>query len=422
MAQRLRNLHRPKDALEQIQRELEDDPKSVQALIELAWIRLDLDEHAPARQAAEAARELAPNNPYVLYVLAAIAGSTGKLISAREFLEQALDKEPNQDAFHSYHAAICLLLNLPKGAEASSKAALELDPEDAYGLEVRVRVLRASLREDQALEVARAGLALHPEHPLLLVHFGELSLAKNDATAAGNAFRSALRIDPALQSAKLGLIDALRARSVVYRWLSSFLRRSERFGRRCTTPRTKKIFLVYFLVVMVLNAITHQHWTSMLGLLPIGIGLYAGVLWFLLYLVVRFVVPIFLVRVFFDSLGKAAIKDTVTSWWKGPARGMRRAVLLGLVIGSPFFWPPMFGVIAVCLPFLVARKLPVGRSRRIGYGLAGTAVGLVVLGALWVWKTGFSDAAGMWFLAAVAVSLAILVQLVFENRRSAKLR
>ncbi|MEO6709056.1 MAG: hypothetical protein ABI054_02530 [Planctomycetota bacterium] len=146
MAQRLRTLHRPKDALLQIQRELEDNSKSFHALMELAWIRLDLDEHALARQAAEAARGLSPNNPYVLYVLAAVAGSTGKLISARELLEQALDKEPNQEAFHSYHAAICLLLDLPKGAEASSAAALELDPEDAYALEVRVRVLRASLR------------------------------------------------------------------------------------------------------------------------------------------------------------------------------------------------------------------------------------------------------------------------------------
>ena len=167
--------------------------------------------------------------------------------------DRAVGLAPDVAIGHYARAAAYLQLDDPKRAEAASRDALRIDADDVDARVTLAAALLARRKRDEALAVAEEALALDPEHTgaanlraLALVQLDrrdeaartvEGVLARDPENAVSHAnqgwtllhqgevreamasFKEALRLDPDNDWARSGIVEAMKARNVVYRGL-----------------------------------------------------------------------------------------------------------------------------------------------------------------------------------------------------------
>src|SRR5690349_19950882 len=167
--------------------------------------------------------------------------------------EQAVGLEPDLDFAHYAMAKVLLHRNRPGDAAGAINEAVRLDPYNAdfFALLAAIRFEQRSW--PSALEAAERGLQSDPEHDgcnnlraMALVKLGRSDAAgqtivgalhRNPDNAITHAnqgwtllhggqpkqamlhFREALRLDPTNSWAKAGIVEAIKARNPIYRWL-----------------------------------------------------------------------------------------------------------------------------------------------------------------------------------------------------------
>jgi tetratricopeptide (TPR) repeat protein len=422
---RLRELGKPRDGLEQLKRELASDPDSVPARLELVWTLIALKDMRGAQSAADEALELEPDNPWAFYAKANAVGCSGDASAARDWVDRALAIAPWSDAFHSYRGALCLTLRQLDDALESVDRALRIDAEDAYALDVRIRVLRALRRDTEALAATRAALARHPERAQFLQHLGELSLVANDPATAGAAFRAVLALDPSRAEAKTGLVDALRAKSALYRLLSSFMRATDRAWDALKTRRGKTAVAAYVSISFAAASCVKDPQWKAIAFAPIGVAFVCAVSWLIAYHAARVVLPVFLVRVMFDSMGKHALKDTLTAKWKRPLQTRFGAVAI-LTLGIfASLWPWILIPVGLCVPFFVVRRCEPGRWRTALYVVTviSTLSGVIGVwrfldtGPARGWSSKSAEESIPWIFLSAVLAIAIGVAATIVQRR-----
>ncbi len=101
---------------------------------------------------------------------------------------------------------------------------LEAEPEDLPLRQMRVQALSQLGRGEEADAELRRMLSDAPEDAMSHAQFGWLALEKKQYREAAEQFRESLRLDPGdNESARAGLIEALKARNPIYRLLLSYL-------------------------------------------------------------------------------------------------------------------------------------------------------------------------------------------------------
>jgi Flp pilus assembly protein TadD len=144
-----------------------------------------------------AAAPTTPDPPASPDVSAGIrAFDAGNYAEARKSFDAAAKKNPNDyEALYNLGMA-CEKLGDPAGAEAAYKAALVAKPElDSAAAELSALYLDAG-RNDEALAVARAGLAKHAGSAPLHENMGVALAAKGDQDNATKEFSQALQLTP----------------------------------------------------------------------------------------------------------------------------------------------------------------------------------------------------------------------------------
>jgi Flp pilus assembly protein TadD len=124
------------------------------------------------------------------------AFDAGNYADARKSFEASAKKNPNDyEALYNLGMA-CEKLGDPPAAESAYKAALAIKPDlDSAAAELSALYLDAG-RNDEALAVARAGLAKHPGSAPLHENMGIALAAKGDQDNATKEFSSALQLTP----------------------------------------------------------------------------------------------------------------------------------------------------------------------------------------------------------------------------------
>lgn len=418
-ASRLLEIGRARDALELLLRELVDDPDSVSARIELVWVHVALKDKKAAHRTADEALELDPDNPRAMYAKANAHGSFGEYRKGLDWLERALGCAPYYGSFHSYRGVLLLKLNRLDEALESVERALELAPNDAYSIDVRIEVLRALQREAEALAATQAALALYPERASFLQHLGELTLHSKDAATADGLFKAVLRQDPSRVDAKSGLVDALRAKSKLYRWLTAFQAWSDRKALIVKQRRVRIALFSYFVLAFsaaVLGSKTYWAWVV---LIPIVIAVPVVLVWFALYAATQFIVPWFLVPVLFDPTGKHALKESIADKWLRGAYPKAATSAYVLFVACAGYWHWLRMLVVIPLTFQLARTCRPGRIRRVLYVLAASSVVLVAFGLAPHWGAReFIDTMMWWGLAGVLLVVSVILAIVEKKRAS----
>jgi Flp pilus assembly protein TadD len=144
-----------------------------------------------------AAAPATPDPPASPDVMAGIrAFDAGNYADARKSFEAAAKKNPNDYEAQYNLGMACEKLGDPPGAETAYKAALAAKPDlDSAAAELSALYLDAG-RNDEALAIARTGLAKHAGSAPLHENMGIALAAKGDQDNATKEFSQALQLTP----------------------------------------------------------------------------------------------------------------------------------------------------------------------------------------------------------------------------------
>ena len=318
------------------------------ALLAQALARGDtLDE---ALAAARQAIALAPDADFAHGALAFVHWQRDELDDALAANARAIDLDP-ADAHHRVIRAQLLLLQRRwRDALAAADAGLALDPQHTDCLNLRALALMRLGRAAEATDTVDASLAREPDNPYTHQARGFALLHRGDARGALHHFQEALRRDPTLDGARMGLVEALKARNPLYRVVLAWFLWLERFAG----PRQVAILIgVWFasrLASRSLAAAGHETAATVVSFSWLGFVLLTAC-----------AVPIFNLLLLLHPLGRHALERTARNdalllggtvlvlaavalhAWLGDAAWSRRGWVFWLVFLLPVAGLGVFG-------------------------------------------------------------------------------
>lgn len=188
--------------------------------------------HDQALETSADALRLLPQNAFAWRVRSMVFLNLGQAGDAEAAAQRALAIDPESAHGFIARGQARLLAGRRREALADFDTALSLDPESAFAHQIRARTLTLIGRNDAAADAAAEALRLAPESPTAHAARAWQLLHAGDREGAREEFRESLRLDPQSNWARLGLVEALKARNPVYRLLLRGLLRIGRMGRR----------------------------------------------------------------------------------------------------------------------------------------------------------------------------------------------
>jgi tetratricopeptide (TPR) repeat protein len=176
----------------------------------------------PALAEAKAAVGAAPAMPFAHYALARVFFHMDRYAEAERALDEAIRLDPDEADHFSLRSNIRLQRSDWAGALEAADEALRHDPTHATAANLRGMALVKLGRKREAEATLKDILAQDPENALSHANQGWTQLERNDPAKAQVHFREALRIDPTLDWARAGMVEALKARNPIYRVLLQY--------------------------------------------------------------------------------------------------------------------------------------------------------------------------------------------------------
>jgi tetratricopeptide (TPR) repeat protein len=208
--------NRPEQAETELRLALADDPNLAVAHALLALCLSIRQQHLEATREAQASIALAPDMAFCHFALGHVLMNRNRYDEARQAVEQAIAIEP---ADADYHALLAQLLMHEKdwpGALNAASRGLACDPDSNDCANLRAMALVKLGRKAEANAVIASALARDPENATSHSNLGWTCLERHEHGQALEHFREALRIEPNSESARLGMVEALKSRYWVY--------------------------------------------------------------------------------------------------------------------------------------------------------------------------------------------------------------
>lgn len=221
-AQLLLSQSRAADAEREVNLALAQNPEDPQAHALLACARVDAKRAAEALAPAQAAVGFAPDESYFHYVHAFVLHHLDKEKEALQAVNEALRLSPENEDNFALRSSIHLARRDWVAALADAEAALAIDPEHVTAANLRAMALVRLGRKEEATLTVDAALQRAPENAMSHANQGWTCLHRNDPRAAQEHFREALRLDPELEFARQGMLEALKARNPIYRGMLAY--------------------------------------------------------------------------------------------------------------------------------------------------------------------------------------------------------
>jgi tetratricopeptide (TPR) repeat protein len=223
---------RPADAERELMHALSENPSSARAHAYLALSRTELEKNAEALEAARAAVGLAPDEAFSHHIHGIVLHRQEREKEALKAVDEAIRLDPGNEEHFALLASIRLAQRDWQGALQAAESALRLNPEHVQSANLRAMALVRLGRKAEAMATVDFALEREPESALSHANQGWNCLHQNNPRRAQEHFREALRLDPELEYARQGMLEALKARNPVYRvMLAYFLWMGRQSGR-----------------------------------------------------------------------------------------------------------------------------------------------------------------------------------------------
>lgn len=209
-------------AAKELRQALAADPDNALAHSLLALCLSDMEQYQEATREARHGVHLEPDSRFSHYALAYVLCDRERLEEARRAIQEAIRLDPDDAQNFGLLAGIeYKSRDWPKALEAAEMG-LRLDPEEVACTNIQAMALVNLGRKAEAGRTIDAALQRDPENPVVHANMGWTLLHRGEPRQAMEHFREALRLDPGMEWARAGIIEAMKARNFIYRWLLAY--------------------------------------------------------------------------------------------------------------------------------------------------------------------------------------------------------
>lgn len=198
----------------------------------LALCLANRERFAEATEHAQTAVACAPDIAWPYTVLCRVHLGRNDVKAAQSAVEQAITLDPLDADNHVLLGRIHFAQAQWQMALDAATTALTTEPENIDAINLKAECYRQLGRRDSAADELGAALRVDPENAETHASLGWLALYNGDRTAAKNHFREALRLDPELDSARQGVLAAIKAWNPVYRLFLKYVFWMQSLGQR----------------------------------------------------------------------------------------------------------------------------------------------------------------------------------------------
>ncbi len=216
-AQQLMTQGRWPEAAEQFRLSLADDPEDAHCHALLALCLANSEQGAEALREADAALAADPDLSLAHFARARALLELHRSVEAEAAAGAALALDPDDADCHALIAQSRMARDDRPGALAAAEAGLAIAPDHRGCRLLRGQVLVLLGRGAEAADQQADDLARDPDDDWAHANSGFAKLHAGDPRAAALHFAEALRIDPDNSYARSGLVEALKARNLIYR-------------------------------------------------------------------------------------------------------------------------------------------------------------------------------------------------------------
>ncbi len=356
-------------ATDQLRLGLAENPDDALAHALLAICLADRKQYDEATREAQQAIHCGPDHAFPHYALAKVYYTRDRYAEALAALDEALALDRTESTYFRLLASIHLAKQDWPAALAASEEGLAANPEDEGCLNLRAVALTHLGRQQEARASVQASLKRAPDNAFAHAAQGWSLLHEGQHQQALVSFQEALRLDPNLEYARSGIIEALKARHLIYRWMLAYYLWTARLSGRLQWALILGLMLGSRLVRGLAQADPNLAPVAAL----VGVGYFA-----FMYLTWT-ASPLFNLLLRLNRFGRLALRrdETVCSNWVG-------LCLLGAVISliAAFLLEPYLILMPIVLGLLVIPisatfVCPRGWPRNV---MGGATVGLAAVG------------------------------------------
>ncbi len=227
-----------------------------EGLLERARILIDQERYNEAQKIIGELMNINPNNDYLFYLLSEISLQKEDYTRAEELIDNAIALSPQESDYFYFKSRLYVLKESKTEAERYIRQAIEIYPYNAhyfafwayiellkkdyeYALNVANQALEIDSTNIMALNTRSTALlklgrkeesfdtvadALHedPNNAYTHSNHGWGLLERGDVKGALNHFSESLKNDPNSYHAQAGMVEALKARFIVYKWFLKY--------------------------------------------------------------------------------------------------------------------------------------------------------------------------------------------------------
>lgn len=226
--QQLFSVRRWTNALDSFRESLSSDPECAAAHCGAALALLELGRAEEAEKHARAGVAALPEHPACHYVLARTLADQNRPQEALKAIDAALELEPEEAKYWGLKALLLCDESDWAGALRCADLGLAEDPTYSTCLVARARAMIGLGQPDETDSVLKDALSRNAEDPLIHASLGWTALAAKQHERALEHFSEALKIDPELEWAREGMMESLRNRYFIYRWIFRYYLRMSR--------------------------------------------------------------------------------------------------------------------------------------------------------------------------------------------------
>ncbi len=355
----------------ELRQALAEDPDHGPAHALLSLCMLERESYGDATLEAQTAVHLAPDFPLAHYCLARVFEARNRFAEARAALAEAIRLNP--EAADHFGLLTSIAMQEKKYAEALKHAehGLSLEPDHLGCTNLRGMALVHLGRHGEARQAMDKALSGSPDDAFTHANRGWALLHTGATVPAMEHFREALRLDPGMDSARHGIVEALKARNFIYRWLLRWFLWMSRLSGRAQWGVIIGLY-VGFRIVRGL-ATSNPGWSPYL--MPIIVA-------YLLFAVMTWVGhPLFNLLLRFSRFGRLVLMPEEIRRTNVMAGMVLGALLLGglfFLTASPALALAAIGCALLMVPVTGTMGMGVGWPRRV-MTLYTAALGLVML-------------------------------------------
>lgn len=221
-AQLLFHQSRFAQAEQEVRRVLNETPHEPGAHALLAMCLVQQEKLDEAQQEAQQAIVLAPDWAYTHFCRSVVLEHRKRFAEAEASAREAVRLEPVDPDYHARLAATLFYQQKWQDALAAAEEGLQHDAEHEGCNHLRTMALTKLGRQTEAVAAVDRVLQRAPDDAMAHTNKGWALLHQRKPKQALEHFREALRIDPNFEYARAGIVEALKARNPLYRWMLAY--------------------------------------------------------------------------------------------------------------------------------------------------------------------------------------------------------